>query len=181
MVFRRECCCFAVEIFTIKECESMIKKVKYNVLKAMGNTPHQNPFVIQCNDQDLESEAKALFHPSAYKDIFGRSKKSSLQEKQRLSVVKIKYGRRIIHRSFQARSIKGLDSNNVGLSPSACMELGVELDSVPEKVVVCKGCRFVFFWNHPNSATRVSFRIGLLSIFIGLICLIIAIESCCCV
>ena len=101
----------------------MIKKAKYNVLQAMGNTPHLNPLVIQCTDQDLDSEAKALFHPSAYKDIFGKSKKSSLQGKQRLSVVKIKYDQRIIHRSFQARSIKGLDSKNVGLSPGACMEL----------------------------------------------------------
>ena len=149
-----------------------IKGTEYTVYKALPNS-NSNQYVIQCHDRDLDTESKALFWSDSYKVIFGQTKKSSNQKRQRLSVVKIKYGKRKIYRSFQSRSITGLNKDCIGLSPNACQELGIEPNG--EKVVVRKGCIWGYFWNHPNSATRVSFRIGLPSLLVGLISLLLAI------
>jgi hypothetical protein len=148
------------------------KGAEYTVYKALPKA-NPNPFVILCHDRDLDTESKALFCPGSYKVIFGQTKMSSNQKRQRLSVVKIKCGKRVIYRSFQARSIIGLNEDCIGLSPNACQELGIEPNG--EKAVVRKGCIWGYFWNHPNSATRVSFRIGLPSLLVGLISLLLAI------
>lgn len=153
---------------------SLFKKNKgseYTVYKALPNS-NSKQFVILCHDRDLDTESKALFCSDSYRVIFGQTKKRSNQQRQRLSVVKIKCGKRKIYRSFQARSITSLNKDSIGLSPNACQELGIEPNG--EKVSVRKGCSWGYFWNHPNSATRVSFRIGLPSLFVGLISLIIA-------
>ena len=146
------------------------KGEEYTVFKTLSKS-NSNEFVILSHERDLDTESKALFHPGRYQDIFGKTKKSSNQRRQRLSVVRIKYGKRVIYRSFQARSITGLDKNSIGLSPNACQELGIEPNG--EKVTVRKGCLGGYFWEHPNSATRVSFRIGSLSLLVGLISLIV--------
>lgn len=146
------------------------KGEEYTVFKTLSKS-NSNQFVILSHERDLDTESKALFHPGSYQDIFGKTKKSSNQRRQRLSVVRIKYGERVIYRSFQARSITRLDNNSIGLSPNACQELGIEPKG--EKVTVRKGCLGGYFWKHPNSATRVSFRIGSLSLLVGLISLIV--------
>lgn len=148
------------------------KGAEYTVCKALPKA-NPNPFVILCHDRDLDTESKALFCSGSYKVIFGQTKMSSNQKRQRLSVVKIKCGKRVIYRSFQARSIIGLNEDCIGLSPNACQELGIEPNG--EKAVVRKGCIWGYFWNHPNSVTRVSFRIGLPSLLVGLISLLLAI------
>lgn len=147
------------------------KGAEYTVYKALPKS-NSNQFVILCHDRDLDTESKALFCSRSYQDIFGQTKKNSKQKRQRLSVIRIQYGKRKIYRSFQTRGITGLNEDCIGLSPNACQELGIEPNG--EKVSVRKGCSWGYFWNHPNSATRVSFRIGLPSLFVGLISLIIA-------
>ena len=142
------------------------KGSEYTVYKALPNS-NSKQFVILCHDRDLDTESKALFCSDSYRVIFGQTKKRSNQQRQRLSVVKIKCGKRKIYRSFQARSITGLNKDSIGLSPNACQELGIEPNG--EIVTVTKGCIWGYFWKHPNSATRISFQIGLIGLFMAVL------------
>ena len=156
---------------------SLFKKKKggeYTVYKALPNS-NSNQFVILCHDRDLDTESKALFCSDSYRVIFGQTKNRSKQKRQRLSVVKIKCGKRKIYRSYQARSITGLNKDCIGLSPNACQELGIE--PCGEKVTVTKGCIGGYFWNHPNSATRISFQIGLFGLLLASFGILISLIS----
>ena len=124
----------------------------------------------------LDIEGQAVFCSSAYKNIFGDNKRNQLQSKQRLSVVKItnKENRRSIYRVYRSASIKGLDSNTVMLSPAALQELDID-DCTDKSVSVSRGCRWAFYRNHPNAATRISFRIGMWGVSVGLLSIIVSI------
>ena len=41
------------------------------------------------------------------------------------------------------------------------------------EVILSKGSRFWYYWNHFDNATRVSFKLGLLSVILGIISLIL--------
>ena len=147
-------------------------KKSYTALKIMTNNPNNVSHILQHEESDIDSNAKALFFSKEYEQIFGKTKKSSSQKHQRLSIVKITHGKRVIYRSFQARGVVGLDGNYIGLSPNAWYELGLDEKVKDGQLVsVTKGWWFYYFWEHPNSATRMSFRIGIIAIFIGFVSL----------
>ena len=45
-----------------------------------------------------------------------------------------------------------------------------------EEVHVSKGCAFKYYMHHPNSATRMSFVMGFVSIVLGVISLILSLD-----
>lgn len=118
---------------------------------------------------DIDSECCAYFQASAYQDIFNKKKQDVSQSEQRLSVVKICRGKRKIYRKYVAKSPKGLTKDYIVLSLNACQQLGIKRYDIDKEVRVTKSWWFPFYWYHSNSATRVSFRVGLISLFIGLL------------
>lgn len=140
-------------------------------LKIINNGAGLN--CITFDDPLIDNEGLALFCSNGvYEILFGKKKKNAEQDRQRLSVVKIKKGNRCIYRKFAARPIVGLDSKSVGLSPNSWQQLQLNNDNIVE---VTPSCSFPFFWYHPNSATRVSFRMGILSISLAIIGIVLSI------
>lgn len=145
-----------------------MKAVKILHTIVQPNEPHSIVF-----DEPLDSEALVLFNPNGtYEEIFGEKKKDTSQARQRLSVVKITKWDRTIYRQYLGKSFEGLDTNSIGLSPNAWQQLGLDA-SQNKEVNVTKGCLFPFYWYHSNSATRVSFRMGIIAIAISIIGIIL--------
>ena len=55
-----------------------------------------------------------------------------------------------------------------------CGEGKCNADLVGGDVVVSKGSCFMYYWNHPFHATRISMRLGVVSILLALISIVIA-------
>lgn len=139
----------------------------------------EDGFIIQQPVSMLDIDGEAVFCSAAYAKIFGTRKNDQNQSKQRLSVVKItnEEDRRSIYRVYRGASIKDLDASTVMLSPAALQELGID-DCSDRKVSVSQGCRWMFYRNHPNAATRISFRIGMLGVLMGLLSIVVSIMCC---
>lgn len=138
-------------------------------MKALKVTRRENDGdnTITFDDPLIDNEGLALFcSKGTYENLFGEKMKDAEQDRQRLSVVKIKKGNRCIYRKFAARAIEGLRHDSVGLSLNSWQQLQLDDDN---NVEVSKSCSFPFYWFHPNSATRVSFRMGFLSISLAII------------
>ena len=100
-----------------------------------------------------------------YEKIFGKKKIKSSNSKKRLSIVKISYEGKSIHRAFLAVSAKDFDKDYVALTPNSIYELSSDTAIVPlSKLTVSKGCVWKYYWNNPNAAVRMSFRIGIIGI-----------------
>lgn len=124
-----------------------------------------------------EADGDAILNSSAYQEIFHKTRNRSNKMKKRLAVVKITANGESIHRSYRAESAKDFNSNYVGLTPSSLRLLNDKDGKDPEEVAVSKGSYFVFYWSHPDKAIRVSFKLGLLGVLLGLISVAITVIS----
>lgn len=128
----------------------------------------------------------AMFYGHSYQTIFGKKRSESTAAKKRLAIVKIRKGKRVIHRRFLAEPMKGIGQNELALTPASIRELAIHSNSdvVGHEVEVSKGCWFCYYWNHPFHATRISFRLGFPALVISIMSLIasiIAIGLSCCI
>ena len=145
-----------------------MKGKKYKVYKMVRTNPYGKTWCLECDDPNLDMEALAVFNAMEYKDIFHQYKKEKSQRLQRLSVVRISKDGRSIYRKYQSHSITGLGNDCIGLSPDSFTELGLE-EKDNQRVRVKKSYWLPFFWYHSNSATRVSFRFGLIALIVAII------------
>lgn len=121
----------------------------------------------------------AWFNSQQYKDkeLFGIQRSLDKNNKL-LAIVRIEYQGRKIRRRYQTDNTLGLTNNQVGLTSESARILFDDIDFSKEVVKVSKGniCdTIMFYWDHPFHATRISFKVGLPSLLIGLISLIISI------
>ena len=151
-------------------------KLIFKAVKVLDvNTGSNKPDIVAFKEPAIDSEAMALFNAKdTYSDIFGPKKKDSTQVKQRLSVIKISNGKRKIFRQYAGRAIP-INKKSVGLSPNSWQQLCMD-SSKDKEVVVCKSWWFPFFWNHSNSATRVSFRIGIIGLALAIVGIVVSIA-----
>lgn len=112
-----------------------------------------------------ELDEYVMLESHMYQIIFGETKLSASSSRKRLSIVRISYGGKSIHRAFRAATAKGFGKEYVALTPSSIYELsqGSEIPSLSE-LTIGKGCRWLYYWNHPNAAVRMSFKIGIIGI-----------------
>ena len=115
-----------------------------------------------------EADGDAVFQSNAYFDIFGFTRKRSNTDKKRLSIVKISANGESIHRAFKSEAVDGIKKDMVGLTPSSIRLLIGKDGKNPTEVEVEKGRMFPFYWEHPDKAIRISFKLGLLSLMLGL-------------
>ncbi len=117
-----------------------------------------------------ELDEYVVLHSSMYEKIFKEKKKDVSPSKKQLSIVKVSYEGRCIHRAYLYIPASSFNQDHVALTPNSIYELGCVKKTPPlRNVVVSRGCRWMFYWRHPNAAVRMSFRIGLLGIFITIL------------
>lgn len=100
---------------------------------------------------------------------------------KRLSVVKItpENGGYAIYRKYVYNPyFKSIRNCQVALNPASIREMcgkgQSNSDLVGRDVAVSKGSCFMYYWNHPFHATRISMRLGVASILLALISIVIA-------
>lgn len=140
------------------------------------NKPDENG-TIYIDNIDVESECCAYLYSKTYSVIFGNKKKETTQSKQRLSVIKICSCNKKIYRKYVGVAVKNFQERNIALSANACQQLMLNPRKQESYVCISKGWWFPFYWYHSNSATRISFRIGLISLLVGLIGVVLSIVS----
>lgn len=125
-----------------------------------------------------ELDEYVVLESSMYQKLFGRTKISSSKSKKRLSIVKVSYDGQSIHRAYLSASATGFQQKYVALTPNSIYELS-DGKAVPAHSGVCisKGCWWHFYWEHPNAAVRMSFRVGVIGIIISVFLSLISILS----
>lgn len=135
------------------------------------------------NDSIPENIDTVILAGCDFKEIFGKTKAESPMWTKRLPVVKIAFNGKSIHRRFYGNNDLGKevrDKEYVGvyaaLNYSSLYELVDDKpDTIKGKTVqISKGCRLPYYWNHPFHATRISFRLGLISISIAVVSLLLS-------
>ena len=149
-------------------------KLDYTAIKVL-NTNVSSPGFVSYDEPMIDTEALALFNSNGtYEDIFGYKKKTASLDKQLLSPISISSGKRTIYRQYAGRSIP-IDTKSIGLSPLAWQQL--LLDDANDRTVVVEECsKFKFYWYHSNSATRVSFQIGIMGLTLAILGIVITIS-----
>lgn len=71
----------------------------------------------------------------------------------------------------------GLSNNDIALNPTSTRELcGSSFDNsdiVGKDIEVSKGCPLCYYWHHPFHATRISMKLGLVSILLAVASLVL--------
>ena len=117
-----------------------------------------------------EMDEYVVLQSKMYKEIFKNKKINADDDHKRLSVVKICYAGKSIHRAFYSASAEGFNQQYVGLSTNSIYLLSHEKElEVGSKVCLSKGSVWRFYWDNPNAAVRMAFRIGVIGIVITLI------------
>lgn len=113
----------------------------------------------------------AFLNNRVYSKIFGERRADSSTEQKILSVVKITYGRKSIHRAYRCAANMTMDT--VALTTNSQRLLFGSLSNADE-VTITKGSKIRFFWDHPFYKTRMSMRIGVISVAFAILSIVIS-------
>ena len=117
-----------------------------------------------------EMDEYVVLQSQMYQEIYKGKKIDAGDDHKRLSVVKICCGGKTIHRAYRSESAKGFNKEYVALSTNSIYLLSQGKELPPgSKVCLSKGSKWKFYWDHPNAAVRMSFRIGIIGIVVSLI------------
>lgn len=130
-------------------------------------------------------EEVAVVHTNMFAKIFGK-RKGEIPRK--LPIVKISYGNKCIYRRIELVSCDDFCEGIVAMTYKSMGELtNCHYDDKREKklerikegneVEVRPAYSLNYYWHHPNSATRMSFRIGVPSLMIGVVSLILGLVA----
>ena len=122
----------------------------------------------------------AWIHPTNYEKIFGKKRKLTNG-----NYVKIEHGSKRVYRVIETTGTKGVSSRTVGLSYNSLCDLGIDPRKITSvKVTISPSCTYNFLRHHPDEAQKLPYRIalfslcvGILSLALGVICLIITIVG----
>ena len=117
-----------------------------------------------------EMDEYVVLQSQMYQEIFKGKKIDAGDNHKRLSVVKICCEGKSIHRAFRSESAKDFAKGYVALSTNSIYLLSKGKELPPGcKVYLNKGSWWKYYWDNPNAAVRMSFRIGIIGIIISLI------------
>lgn len=150
--------------------------VKLNEVQDDG----KNLYVERIQEESLEDSV--YMSPLSYKAIFNKKRSDDTGSRRRLAVVKITspLTRRSIYRKYVfCQDYSGITDKNLALHPSSIRELGDNETIVGSDVIVSRGCVLCYFWKHPFHATRISTKLGIISILLAIISIAITIVLSC--
>lgn len=117
-----------------------------------------------------ELDQYVVLESHMYQEIFGKKKIASNASKKRLSVVKISYNGSSIYRAYLSAPVVGFKKDYVALTPNSIYELSQEEKiNLLDNVTLTKGSWWKYYWNSPNAAERMSFRIGICGILVTIL------------
>jgi len=144
---------------------------QFNLVKIIyGTTNVQNTHPLsELLVQDVQFyQDKAVFNVGKFKQIFGKTRHKQSQTTQiSKRVVKITNGKKSIYRLYESNP--NLAANEIAMTYESKRLLGIAQIPSTETLDITKGCRFMYFWMHPNSAARISFKLGFVSCVLAIV------------
>ena len=110
-----------------------------------------------------ELDEYVVLESHMYARIFGKKKITAKDSRKRLSVVKIDYNGKAIHRAYMSVPATDFKKEFVGLTTNSIYLLsGSDGNTVSllSNVTLSKGNKLIYFWTHPNAAVRMALKIG---------------------
>ena len=147
---------------------------KVKTIISSNSAPTDDVLPLPVGEFPRDYDDVALFHSSEYAKIFGEKRAESCDEQKLLSVVKITYGGKSTHRAY--RCSPKLRKDEVALSANSQRLLYGKIDNAGE-VTITNGSKFRYFWDHPFHATRISMRLGVVSVLFAILSIIITLIS----
>lgn len=119
----------------------------------------------------VEYEELVFLEPKDFELIF-RTRDGENKIKG-LPIVKIMnpHNGKYVYRAFRtSHEIRGF-KDYAGVSYTAIKQISDNSDELNtiDKVYISRGYQVLFYWNHPNHATRIAIRMGTISIILGVI------------
>ena len=142
-----------------------------------------NIYTDLCGNPNYEDSV--YMSPAAYVNVFCKRRPKTCRHVQRLSVVKItnpENGESIYRKYVFNPFFKGIGDNDMALHPASIRELAGGGDNetvVGKHVCARKGCFFAYYWNHPFHATRISMKLGVVSIILACLSIIVTVYLSC--
>lgn len=125
-----------------------------------------------------DNQDVAWFKNDQYCELFG-VKRSQDQKNKLLAIVRLDFCGRKIRRRYKCENLLGLNSDRIGLTSESVRILFDDIQNPSsDQILVTKGNLWdivMYYWNHPFHATRISFRIGLPSLLLGIVSIILSI------
>lgn len=155
----------------IQSSKSLLKTI--NTIPCNGNQIVVDGFIKLREVHSLaELDSKVILTSNMYEKIFGEKKKNANTRKKRLSIVKISYNGKSIHRDYMSTAVSGMSDNDVGLTLKSIKLLNAE--NFNGELILSPGFWLAYYWQHPDNAVRLSIKMGVLSLFIALVSLFIS-------
>ena len=150
--------------------------MKYKVKTIVSSNVESADDVLQLQPGELprDYDDVAFLNNRIYSKIFGEKRAESCDEQKLLSVVKIACGGKSIHRAYRCSA--NMTKNTVALTQNSQRLLFGSLTNA-DYVTISKGSKFIYFWNHPFHATRISMRLGVVSVALAIVSIIISVIS----
>jgi len=154
---------------------SLAQKISEDLLQIFKEQPQKEKIVNGrlllsniANTNELDDSI--LLYNRWYRRIFGKNKKNSSDSKKRISIVKIKADTgKTIYREYKASRIK---KDTAALTMKSITLLSDKDGNKPTRLTLSKGSWMCYYINHPDKAIRLSFRMGAISIALGLISIV---------
>lgn len=148
----------------------------YSVRTIISSNSTQTGAVLQLPPGELprDYDDVAFLNNRTYSAIFGEKRADSSNEKKLLSVVKITCDGKSIHRAYRCSA--NMKKKSVALTQNSQRLLFGSLTNA-DYVTISKGSKFIYFWNHPFHATRISMRLGVYSVALAIVSIIISVIS----
>jgi hypothetical protein len=125
------------------------------------------------NIEDVDKYA--VMNPQDFKEIFKTTKSKTSSNDILEGFVKVQHQKQSIYRKF--RSLNTINKGEVHLSYNSCCELNILQDikqPQPVDVKVSPANKWVYYWCNSDSYVRLVFKLGLISIFIGIISIVVS-------
>lgn len=146
----------------------LIPTLKLNDYVGNTNNKVSNESLIDC----------VVLAPNDYLQLFGRNRSQAKGIDKVLAVVKIKSTKtkKVIWRRFFGEPAMK-HKEYAAVTYSSLYELAdIDYKELIEgDVVLCKGNWFMYYWNHPFHATRISAKLGFISVVLAAISIVISI------
>lgn len=110
-----------------------------------------------------------------FEKVFGKKAKELKTYSKKKKIIKITSldSKRTIYRIWNGAPLGSKTKNTIFLDKNAKYDLLNNKDSNTVTVVISKGTKLLFYWNHYDHMTRVSFKLALWSVILGIISFIL--------
>ena len=126
------------------------------------------------------NEDVAWFDNKQYSKIFN-IKRSKDHKNKLLAIVRLEYQDRGIRRRYKYNPVLRLNNDQLGLTSESIRILFDDMPDISKEIIkVSMGNiwdTIMFYWDHPFHATRISFKIGIISLITGVISIFISVIT----